>query len=67
MCTMSMIEVPGKPGTFSLRPLSSSANYQNPSVLTDSDLEILEKFVVLLYDQSSTAVSVDEARLDMFA
>ena len=69
---MSMIEVPGKPGTFSLRPLSPSANNINinnqyPPVLTDCDLEILEKFVVLLYDRSSTALSVVEARLDMFA
>ena len=40
---------------------------QYPPVLTDSDLEILEQFVVLLCDRSSTAVSVDEARLGMFA
>ena len=40
---------------------------QYPPVLTDGDLEILEKFVVLMYDRWSTAVSVDEARLDMFA
>ena len=40
---------------------------QYPPVLTDSDLEILEQFVVLLYDRSSAAVSVDEARLEMFA
>lgn len=40
---------------------------QYPPVLTDGELEILEKFVVLMYDRSSTAVSVDEARLDMFA
>ncbi|KAJ8340119.1 hypothetical protein SKAU_G00347520 [Synaphobranchus kaupii] len=40
---------------------------QYPPILNDGDLEILEKFVVLMYDRSSTAVSVDEARLDMFA
>ena len=45
----------------------SSKLSQYPPVLTDSDLEILEQFVVLLCDRSSTAVSVDEARLGMFA
>ena len=33
----------------------------------DSDLDILERFVILMYDRSSTAATVDEARLDMFA
>ena len=38
-----------------------------PPVVDDEDLEILEKFVVMMYDRSSTAEGVDEARLDMFA
>ena len=38
-----------------------------PPVVDDEDLEILEKFVVMMYDRSSTAEDVDEARLDMFA
>ena len=40
---------------------------QYPPTLDDGDLEILEEFVVLMYDRSSTAAGVDEARLDMFA
>lgn len=39
---------------------------QYPPILDDGDLEILEKFVVLMYDRSSTAANVDETRLDMF-
>lgn len=37
--------------------------------MEDSDLywRILEKFGILMYDRSSTAANVDEARLDMFA
>ena len=30
-------------------------------------MQILEKFVIVLYDRSSTAATVDEARLDLFA
>ena len=30
-------------------------------------MKILENFVVLMYDRSSTADGVDEARLDLFA
>ena len=37
-----------------------------PPIVEDGDLEILEKFVILMYDRSSTAANVDEARLDMF-
>ena len=37
-----------------------------PPIVEGSDLEILEKFVILMYDRSSTAANVDEARLDMF-
>ena len=38
-----------------------------PPILNDGDLEIFEKFVILMYDRASTAVGVDEARLDLFA
>ena len=38
-----------------------------PPVVDDEDLETLEKFVVMMYDRSSTAEGVDAARLDMFA
>lgn len=31
------------------------------------DLEILERFVILMYDSSNNATTVDESRLDMFA
>ena len=40
---------------------------QYPLILKDCDLEILEKFMVLMHNRSGTAVSVDEARLDMLA
>ena len=33
----------------------------------NEDLKVLEKFVVTMYDRSSTAVGIDEARLDLFA
>ena len=39
---------------------------QYPPILDDGDLEILERFVVLM-DRSSTVASVDEVRFDMFA
>ena len=38
-----------------------------PPAVDDADLKTLEKFVVMMYDRSSTADGVDEARLDMFA
>ena len=44
---------------------SKMSNY--PLTVEDCDLEILEKYVILMYDKSSTAATVDEARLDMFA
>ena len=34
--------------------------------MNDDDLKILENFVILMYDRSSTAEGVDDARLDMF-
>ena len=40
---------------------------QYPLTVDDEDLQILEKFVVIMYDRSSTAEGVDDARLDMFA
>ncbi|KAK3864916.1 hypothetical protein Pcinc_029430 [Petrolisthes cinctipes] len=40
---------------------------QNPSTVSDTDMQQLEKFVILMYDRSSAATSVDEARLDLFA
>ena len=39
----------------------------HPSTIEDDDMKILEKFVVLMYDRSGTADSVDEAKLDLFA
>ena len=39
----------------------------NPSEIEESDLQTLEKYVVLMYDRSSITSSVDEARLDLFA
>ncbi len=38
-----------------------------PSEIEESDLQTLEKYIVLMYDRSSTTSSVDEARLDLFA
>lgn len=40
---------------------------QIPLALDDSDLRMLEKFVVTMYDRSSTSTTVDDARLDLFA
>lgn len=40
---------------------------QKPAAVDDDDLQILEKFVVALYDRSSSQASVNEARLDLFA
>lgn len=38
-----------------------------PSAVEDSDLQALERFVVLMYDRSSDVTTVNEARLDLFA
>lgn len=38
-----------------------------PPRVDEIDLEVLEKFVVTMYDRSSTVTQVDDARLDMFA
>lgn len=40
---------------------------QYPPTVDNNDLEILEKFVVTLYDRFSTVAHVDDARLDMYA
>ena len=44
-----------------------SKQSQHPPTIEDDDMKILEKFVVLMYDRSSTVNGVDEARLDLFA
>jgi len=38
-----------------------------PQKVADDDLQKLENFVVLMYDRSSAASCVNEARLDLFA
>ena len=38
-----------------------------PTEVTYTDLQTLERFVVLMYDRSSAAIGVDGARLHMFA
>ena len=40
---------------------------QFPTEVTDTDLKTLERFVVLMYDRSSAATGVDQARLHMSA
>ena len=35
--------------------------------MDDEDLETLEKFVIMMYDRSSTDEGVDAARLGIFA
>ena len=40
---------------------------QYPPVLDDENLKTLEKFVVMMYDRSSTAEGVDDTRMDLFA
>ena len=40
---------------------------QFPTEVTDTDLKTLERFVFLMYDRSSAATGVDQARLHMFA
>ena len=38
-----------------------------PPIVEDEDIEIVEKFIVTLYDRSSNAVCVNDARLQLFA
>lgn len=40
---------------------------QCPTEVANDDLQKLERFIVLLYDRSSAATGVNEARLDLFA
>ena len=40
---------------------------QSQPIMTDSDLKILERFVVIMYDKSCSAESVDDARMELFA
>ena len=40
---------------------------QYPPTMEDADLNILEKFVVTMYDKHSNTTKVDEARLPLFA
>ncbi len=40
---------------------------QYPPIVTDRDVHILEKFVVMMYNKSSTLSVVNDARMDMFA
>lgn len=39
---------------------------QYPPTIEDADLNILEKFVIIMYDKHSTTGKVDEARMDLF-
>ena len=38
-----------------------------PETISEDDIQILEQFVVILYDRSSAVKKVNEARLDLFA
>lgn len=38
-----------------------------PPKIEDSDMKMLEKFVIMMYDRSSTVETVDEARFNLFA
>ena len=38
-----------------------------PTTVDDDDLQMLERFVVIMYDRSSAATSVNDARLHLFA
>ena len=38
-----------------------------PIEVTDEDMQVIEEFVVLMYDRSSSYKEVNEARLDLFA
>ena len=58
------------PGTWELLPDASDvftklSSY--PPMIEDEDIKIIEKFVVTMYDRSSTSETVDEARLELFA
>ena len=38
-----------------------------PMAISDEDMQVIEEFVVLMYDRSSSYKEVNEARLDLFA
>ena len=38
-----------------------------PLILDDEALETFEKFVVIMYDRSSSATEVNDARLELYA
>ena len=40
---------------------------QSKPIMTDSDLKILERSVVFMYDKSCSADSVDDAKMELFA
>lgn len=44
----------------------SSLSRYSPTI-TEEDIQLLEKYVITLYDKSSETTSVDDARLDLFA
>lgn len=50
-----------------MHQVSSKKLSKYPPTVRDEDLEILEKFVVTMYDRSSTATCVNNARLELFA
>lgn len=39
---------------------------QNPALIRDLDLQMLHRFIVVIYNRSSENTSVDEARLHLF-
>ena len=43
------------------------SHYPPPPTVNNNEVDILEKFAVMIYDKSSTATGVDNARLEMFA
>ena len=50
-----------------LMSLLDSASTPQVATVNDNEVDILEKFVVMMCDKSSTATRVNNARLDMFA
>ena len=38
-----------------------------PPVFGDEEKKVLERFVIIMYDRSSSASNIDSVRLDMFA
>ena len=53
--------------TWLRAPLLSLRETQNPLVVDDGDMEDLQRFVVMMYNLSSTVESVYDVRLDMLA